>query len=175
MTRTHYNHTLHIHSLHVCKGLCSNTTRISTDQNLVPNPRPASMRNNHTFHSFQSRHLHIAKPLYTSTLNTQSLLEIRSFTTEAFPGYLRLQTLPNSYQVPANPVLRNILILYELTDFATLTDIRIHSILKAMGSIFSSLLDSLFGSKEQRILILGLDNAGKTTILCISFFIRFYY
>ena len=32
-------------------------------------------------------------------------------------------------------------------------------------SLFSSLLDSLFGSKEQRILILGLDNAGKTTIL----------
>ena len=35
-----------------------------------------------------------------------------------------------------------------------------------MGTLFSSLLDSLFGSKEQRILILGLDNAGKTTILC---------
>ncbi|KAK8800085.1 hypothetical protein WA588_002901 [Blastocystis sp. NMH] len=34
-----------------------------------------------------------------------------------------------------------------------------------MGTLFSSLLDSLFGSKEQRILILGLDNAGKTTIL----------
>lgn len=35
-----------------------------------------------------------------------------------------------------------------------------------MGVFFSSLLDSLFGSKEQRILVLGLDNAGKTTILC---------
>ncbi|KAK8818444.1 ADP-ribosylation factor-like protein 1 [Blastocystis sp. ATCC 50177/Nand II] len=34
-----------------------------------------------------------------------------------------------------------------------------------MGAFFSSILESLFGSKEQRILILGLDNAGKTTIL----------
>jgi len=38
-----------------------------------------------------------------------------------------------------------------------------------MGSFFSRLLggvfDKLFGSKEVRILILGLDGAGKTTIL----------
>lgn len=34
-----------------------------------------------------------------------------------------------------------------------------------MGMWFSSLFSSLFGSKEVRILILGLDNAGKTTIL----------
>lgn len=34
-----------------------------------------------------------------------------------------------------------------------------------MGLWFSSLFSSLFGSKEVRILILGLDNAGKTTIL----------
>lgn len=34
-----------------------------------------------------------------------------------------------------------------------------------MGAMFSSLMTSLFGTKEVRILILGLDNGGKTTIL----------
>ncbi|XP_039262834.1 ADP-ribosylation factor-like protein 1 [Styela clava] len=34
-----------------------------------------------------------------------------------------------------------------------------------MGNLFASLFSSLFGQKERRILILGLDGAGKTTIL----------
>jgi len=34
-----------------------------------------------------------------------------------------------------------------------------------MGGFFSRIFSSLFGSRERRILILGLDGAGKTTIL----------
>lgn len=33
------------------------------------------------------------------------------------------------------------------------------------GGFFSSIFSSLFGTREMRILILGLDGAGKTTIL----------
>lgn len=35
-----------------------------------------------------------------------------------------------------------------------------------MGFIFSKLFKGLVGSEQMRIIIIGLDNAGKTTILC---------
>jgi ADP-ribosylation factor-like protein 1 len=43
-----------------------------------------------------------------------------------------------------------------------------------MGFIFSKLFKGLLGEQQMRIIIIGLDNAGKTTILCksIAFFIR---
>ena len=40
-----------------------------------------------------------------------------------------------------------------------------HPAISKMG-IWISRLMSVFGEKEARILVLGLDNAGKTTILC---------
>ena len=35
-----------------------------------------------------------------------------------------------------------------------------------MGIWISKLFNQYFGNKEVRILVLGLDNAGKTSILC---------
>lgn len=39
------------------------------------------------------------------------------------------------------------------------------SLLVFVGGFFSTIFSSLFGTREMRILILGLDGAGKTTIL----------
>lgn len=38
-----------------------------------------------------------------------------------------------------------------------------------MGFVFSKLFKGLIGNEQMRIIIIGLDNAGKTTILCKSF------
>ena len=38
-----------------------------------------------------------------------------------------------------------------------------------MGFVFSKLFKGLLGEQQMRIIIIGLDNAGKTTILCKSF------
>lgn len=35
-----------------------------------------------------------------------------------------------------------------------------------MGFVFSKLFKGLMGTEQMRIIIIGLDNAGKTTILC---------
>lgn len=36
-----------------------------------------------------------------------------------------------------------------------------------MGFIFSKLFKGILGDQQMRIIIIGLDNAGKTTILCM--------
>jgi hypothetical protein len=37
-----------------------------------------------------------------------------------------------------------------------------------MGFVFSKIFSGLVGDDQMRIIIIGLDNAGKTTILCKS-------
>ncbi len=40
-----------------------------------------------------------------------------------------------------------------------------------MGFVFSKLFKGLLGNEQMRIIIIGLDNAGKTTILCNYFYL----
>lgn len=42
----------------------------------------------------------------------------------------------------------------------------VYNIKIKMGFVFSKLFKGLLGSEQMRIIIIGLDNAGKTTILC---------
>jgi GTPase SAR1 family protein len=42
-----------------------------------------------------------------------------------------------------------------------------------MGFVFSKLFKGLLGNEQMRIIIIGLDNAGKTTILCKLFPFKF--
>lgn len=45
-----------------------------------------------------------------------------------------------------------------------------HINFETMGLILSKFFSQYFGTKEVRILVLGLDNAGKTSILCRGVF-----
>ena len=66
------------------------------------------------------------------------------------PLLSHLCTIPPA---PAPPLLLSPVVLFSIL-FSS-----------SVGSFFSHLFSSLWGSKELRILILGLDGAGKTTIL----------
>ena len=51
------------------------------------------------------------------------------------------------------------------SDFRFKSQLFLIQIIKIMGVSFTKLLNDLFGKKELRALMLGLDAAGKTTIL----------
>ena len=57
--------------------------------------------------------------------------------------------------------------MFILFYFQTVIPCRVFSATKTtvMGNVFASLFKGLFGKKEMRILMVGLDAAGKTTIL----------
>ena len=44
-----------------------------------------------------------------------------------------------------------------------------------MGFVFSKVFSGLLDSDQMRIIIIGLDNAGKTTILCNKFHAYDYF
>ena len=56
------------------------------------------------------------------------------------------------------------ILLFCLSDFCILRFIANFKGIK-MGNVFATLFKGLFGKKEMRILMVGLDAAGKTTIL----------
>jgi len=43
-----------------------------------------------------------------------------------------------------------------------------------MGFVFSKMFSAIAGENQTRIIIIGLDNAGKTTILCKSFITSYF-
>jgi len=57
-----------------------------------------------------------------------------------------------------------IIFLSTISNFIPLS-IRYTNNKAAMGNMFAKLFNGLFGKKEMRILMVGLDAAGKTTIL----------
>jgi signal recognition particle receptor subunit beta len=44
-----------------------------------------------------------------------------------------------------------------------------------MGGFFGKIFSKIMGKKELKIIIIGLDNSGKTTILSKGFFIKINY
>ena len=45
-----------------------------------------------------------------------------------------------------------------------------------MGFVFSKMFSAIAGENQTRIIIIGLDNAGKTTILCkLTFYNQFVF
>lgn len=57
------------------------------------------------------------------------------------------------------------MLLLDLQDFVQIFGHHLIILSDKMGNMFQKLFQGLFGKKEMRILMVGLDAAGKTTIL----------